>query len=255
MKTISDVMLNLSHGHERAERLFLKRSERFSKEFGHLVTPEDAYGTRLTAIPVENKIRFDRVFHHGNISNGLDMPSLKIRKTNAHKDELKYPDRFLPSGWQPILRGSRAISSDTPSRLISFHEVYCDGLVECGYALDHSAPPNNMDKWPLIPDWPISMFANLAAWANRIRKQASLPTEKYVIEVELRSVGSAVPLYNSHSSVLEPGSIVFPKYSLAGTPEDVTEALSCFYRDFWNCFGQDIDDEQNKLEIQGQDDF
>lgn len=254
MKTISDMKLNLSHGHERVERQLLRRSERFSKEFKRLDTPEDAFGVRITAIPVGNTIQFDRVFHHGKIVGELDMPSLQLLQgTDDNKSRLEYPDRFIPSGWQPILRGSRAESGVASPDLISYHEIHCDGLVEWGYVMDHSEPPQGMNKFPMFPSWPISMFANVTVWADRIRKQAALPTEGYAIEVEMRIVGSVVPLsLHMHGAALEPDSVVFPKYLLGDPPEDVFKILSSFHRDFWNYCGRDINDERDRLEIQGQ---
>ena len=62
MREIQDMTLNVSRGLERLERQLLKRARRFPQEFERLETPKDAWGIRLTAVPVgDGSIRIDRV--------------------------------------------------------------------------------------------------------------------------------------------------------------------------------------------------
>ena len=51
---------------------FEKRSQQFQKGFQHLLIPDDAFGFLVTALPANNDIQFDRVFHNRNIVPSLD---------------------------------------------------------------------------------------------------------------------------------------------------------------------------------------
>ena len=79
MREIQDMTLNVSRGLERLERCLSERAERFRQEFERLQTPKDAWGIRLTAAPVGDEIRIDRVFRHpNNLAEEFNEPWHKV---------------------------------------------------------------------------------------------------------------------------------------------------------------------------------
>lgn len=106
------------------------------------------------------------------------------------------------------------------------------------------------------------MFANVAVWADHVRRQALAPTMEYAIEVEICHLGGTVLVgYNNvHSQAMFAGisglrnnypplsNIVFPRYPL-NNPDDISRLLALFHRDFWNAHGKDIGVEGNTLTI------
>ena len=102
-------------------------------------------------------------------------------------------------------------------------------------------------RYDLRNDLPIVMFADLAIWADHVRKQALAPAAEYVLDVEIRVLGGNVQVnrdgwYDS-SGTLQLGSTKFPRYSL-DDPDEIPTLLALFERDFWNSFGKDISAEQ-----------
>ena len=107
MREIQDMTLNVSRGLERLERRLSERSERFSQEFRVLKTPEEAFGIRLTAAPVGDEIRFDRLFDQHRIIEGLEEPWREVvRRIDEYRYALQAPS-IIPVPWRPILRGAR----------------------------------------------------------------------------------------------------------------------------------------------------
>ena len=106
------------------------------------------------------------------------------------------------------------------------------------------------------------MFANVAVWADHVRKQALAPTMEYALEVEIRHLGGTVrvgdddPLSQAMFSGISGlrdeypplSNIVFPRYPL-NNPDDISRLLALFRRDFWDSLGKDIGVEQNTLTI------
>lgn len=260
MREIQDMTLNVTRGLERLERQLSERAERFRQDFERLSSPEDAFGIRLTAAPVGDEIRFDRVFHQGAIINKFDIGwcTVSIQAGNGERN-LEFFPHWLPISWRPILRGARAETSPTqdPS-YIGYRELHCDGLVEWGLVSVSSLFRESL----LSPDWFVIMFANVAVWADHVRRQALAPTMEYALEVEICHLGGTVLVgYNNvYSQAMFSGigglrdnypplsSIVFPRYPL-NNPDDISRLLALFYRDFWNSLGKDIGVEENTLTI------
>ena len=261
MREIQDMTLNVTRGLERLERQLEKRAERFQEDFERLNSPNDAFGIRLTAAPVGDEIRFDRVFHRGAVINEFDIPWRMVSsQTGNGRRNLESPTSFPPIYWRPILRGARAeIYPDhqDPS-YIGYRELHCDGLVELGFISLSSL----LRKSCFSPDWPVVMFANLTVWADHVRKQASAPTMEYALEVEICHLGGIVLVgYNDvHSQAMFSGisglrdnysplsNIMFPRYPL-NNPDDISRLLALFCRDFWNSLGKDIEIAENTLTI------
>lgn len=243
MREIQDMTLNVSRGLERLEKRLSERSERFPEEFSRLKDPKNAFGIRVTAVPVVDEIRLDRVFQQGQITSELEMTWRTVHavQQNSSKQELRVPDVVWPSFWRPLLRGARAEhDASSPDFLLShfgYREIYCDGLVELGFV-------SVADEFHF--GWPIAMSANLAFWANHVREKAGMPAVEYALEVETRNLGNAgfvasdgieSRLLRSFTRPRIPNT-KFPTYPL-NDPDEIAELLERFYRDFWNSMGED----------------
>ena len=163
-------LLQLSPGRRRTCQAFQlrgrlsERAERFREEFERLENPKEAWGIRLTATPVGDEIRIDRVFRQSGLAEEFDKPWRKVvyRKGNNKRQlaGLQSID-MLPNYWQPRLRAARAERDVTPSNNLlydSYRELHCDGLIELGFVSGLS--------YPLLPDLSVDMSANLAVWAD-----------------------------------------------------------------------------------------
>ncbi len=246
MREIQDMTLNVSRGLERMEKRLSDRSRRFRKEFKCLTTPDDAYGIRLTAVPVGDEIRINRVFHRGRLAEGLEEPWHNVL---SHQEGSVRPLAGLGSGgtvvaqhWRPKLRAARAESHADGISVShidnSYRELHCDGLIELGYVCVH--------QHPLLPGLAVQMFANLATWADRVRNQASAPSAEYVLEFEVFSAGGPVQVPSrdpSSSLIFVEGSTRFPRIPL-GDSDEIPEILALVDRDFWNSLGIDVNREQ-----------
>ena len=264
MREIQDMTLNVSRGLERLEKRLGERSECFHQEFDCLKTPEDAFGIRLTAIPVGEEIRLDRVFWKGRLAEEFQKPQISVfrKPENGSKTELlglKHIYGLSASSWRPRLRAARSEVTLQPLDNLtrsSYQELHFDGLIELGFVSTRSIhPPSSSVGEPtpcdLSPDLPIVMFADLAVWAELVRKQARAPAAEYALQVEIRVLGGDVSImryWNSPLGTFQPGSKRFPKYSL-GDSDEIPALVALFERDFWNSFEADFSTEQGILKI------
>ena len=264
MREIQDMTLNVSRGLERLEKRLDERSERFHQEFDCLKTSEDAFGIRLTASPVGEEIRLDRVFSKGNLTEEFQKPRISVlrRLESGGETKLGGPEqihKLFPSLWRPKLRAARTDAGQENTNDLfrnSYQELHCDGLIELGFVSVRNDYDRIADKplpCTLLNEVPIVMFADLAVWADHVRKQALAPAAEYVLEVEIRVLGGNVQVnrdgwYDS-SGTLQLGSIKFPRYSL-DDHDEIPDLLVLFERDFWNSFDKDISaEEQGTLVI------
>ena len=258
MREIQDMTLNVSRGLERLERQLSERSERFRQEFKRLQNPGNAWGTRLTAAPVGDEIRIDRVFRQGGISEEFNEPWHKVLQGENSFVGLESMD-MLPNYWQPRLRSARAereLNFPNNLRYNSYRELHWDGLIELGFV---SCRGEKSNPFPLLPGLPIEMFANLAVWADCIRRKSLAPTAEYALEFEVISIGGPVVVLDPNSDqhhfarhdppTLQPGTTKFPKYPL-GNPTGIPDLLAEFYRDFRNSLGRDPGDGEHTFSIQ-----
>ena len=254
MREIQDMTLNVSRGLERLERRLSERAERFHQEFKRLENPEDACGVRLTAMPVGDEIRIDRVFRQGKIAEEFHEP---WRKVLDHNKYLQDNFATAPIHWRPMLRAARAepgLNPDSNNHSYNrYREIHCDGLVELGFV----SGLLDFDKKYLYFEEELSLifFANLVVWADRVRIQALSPTVEYVLEVEIRTVGRTVSITRGGAylalGTLQPGSTtLFPRYSL-GDRDEIPKLLALFRRDLWNSLGKDIGTEEGVLRVDG----
>ena len=287
MWEVQDMTLNVSRGLERFERRLQERSERFQQEFDKLKTPEEAFGIRLTALPVGEEVRFDNasqlkaLFTKSPDKGGVQLPWEPVKmkvKSNESKEKprqlvgpnLDYP--FSKHDWQLGLRRirrqrNRSLKKDQPEENygLDYHEIHCDGLLEFGHiARNHvfykASCEDRAFPVPFNPDWSLILLANLALWADCIRK-ASVPMAEYGIEIEIQRRGERkVTISNEGirpsiycvkipANYMPTGDgIKFPHYSL---PNDYSEEapaalLLTFYRDFWNWSGRDGEEYEEK---------
>ena len=286
MREIQDMTLNVSRGLERLEKRLSERSERFQLEFKRLKTPEDAFGIRMTATPVGEDVRFDRVFRQHSIIEELDEPWREIlyqpgsgeTGTRIHRDgHIPSVEEFrsgrsgservvegglrhlfiFPKSWRPMLRAARAEPNlNQPSTDLfrnSYREIHCDGLIELGFvAVRQYNYEGKFYPSSLSPNLLISMFANLEVWADRVRRQAEVPTAEYALEVEICVKGGPVRIRVEaapEEGRLQPNVLIFPRYSL-GSRDEFNRLLGLFDRDFWNSYGEEIQDDQGSYVIQ-----
>ena len=257
MREIQDMTLNVSRGLEWLEKRLSARSEGFQQEFKRLLTPEDAFGVRLTGAPVGNDIRIDRVFREGRLAKEFDEPwctVLRLQDSSVRELNGRWE---TPIHWQPRLRATRAeISYDFTSAkrdYNSYRELHCDGLVELGFVcVGRVSGGREGQKHHLPADLPVEAFANLVVWADRVRRQAFVPMAEYALDVEIHVIGGAVDVGTDaprpYWDGLSIGSTNFPRYPL-GNSEEIPSLVNLFWRDFWHAVGRDIGVEENPLSV------
>ena len=262
MREIQDMTLNVSKGLERLDKRLKERADRFPEEFDKLIDPQNAFGIRMTALPVGEEVRFDRVFSQHHIIEKLQEPWRKVIETKSNDEQFDLddlPHECKPNVWRPMLRAARTkLDSNCESakrKLSSYREIHCDGLIEWGL-LSCEKSPKEEKTCPLMLNWPIVLLANLIAWAHRVRDEAGAPMSEYALEVEICARGPNVKVANPCNNyqlpwlgVLAADSTKFPRYSLGNTDE-VIRLLSQFKRDFWNSFGNDIGGDESVLNIE-----
>ena len=268
MREIQDMTLNLAKGHEKLERKFLERSKCFRRNFQCLQSPNDAFGFRLSAMPVSDEIRLERVFYVNEIEKEISKPNVKVfRQHQVNREELigvsSYHNMF-PYNWHPMLRGTRAEARHANFGdivRIYYWEIHCDGLVELGFnSLREFTHPttDEFDQLDLHVNVPVFEFANLIVWSEKMRKQAFAPTTEYAIDVEITVFGGNVSVTPRGSNTfenfgvvgeLQPDTKIFPRYAL-GDLDDFSQLVALFERDFWHSFGKDIGSKQGTLIIQ-----
>ena len=269
MREIQDLTLNVARGMERLDAKLAMRAKRFRDEFARLTSPENAFGLRLTALPVGEEIAFERVTEKGTILAELRAPWRQVSKLNGNQRyALDCPTRDHQLHWRPILRGVRADADDYGPASMStcYKELHCDGLVELGLAA-------SSESRLLHPDWPLVLFANAVTWADHVRSHSPSPLAEYGLEVEFLVQGNTARMGRQddlHSRIrmdmavqaskqdgnereldrLFPkvSSVKFPLYEI-GTAEGAEELLSYFRRDFWNWLRIDCQEEGVSLVI------
>ena len=258
MREIQDMTLNVSRGMERLDKRLSERSARFPREFDKLSDPQNAFGIRMTALPVGDEFRFGRVFSQSHIIEELQEPwrkVIEIKSIGEQVDLADLPREFKPTLWRPMLRAARADSETAMQERSSYCEIHCDGLIEWGLlSCEKSLKEEN--TCPLLPNWPIVLLANLIAWAHRVREEAGAPMAEYAFEIQICARGPAVKVVNPNNDyrmpwlgLLPEGSAKFPRYSLGNTDEAIL-LLKLFRQDFWHWLGKDIGPDESVLQIE-----
>ena len=255
MREIQDLTLNLSRGLERLERRLEERSERFQQEFKCLSDPENAFGIRMSAMPVTDEIRIDRVFHQNSVLKRFNEPWRTV--VDGQGNPLEDGFAIVPIFWRPMVRAARADSHSETSDANHDHKIYmeihCDGLVEIGYAsVPWFSNPNEMKRIYLALSLPIDMLANLIVQSNCMRNQAGSSSVEYAIEIGVYASRPVILMARTYATTplgsVDAGSKIFPKYSF-GSPDEALSLLSLFRRDFRNLLGHDLGDSEDELVI------
>ena len=218
-------------------------------------------------MPVGEEIRLDRVFWQGGLVKEFQKPQILVFRRVESFDPIRlggpeHIHNLFPSLWRPKLRAARTdASQENTNDLIrnSYQELHCDGLIELGFVSvrnDHDRIADKPLPCTLLNDLPIVMFADLAVWADHVRKQALAPAAEYALEVEIRVQGGVVqithnPSFHWHppSGTLHPDATKFPRYSL-DDQDEIPTVMASFERDFWNYMTKDISVAQGTLDIQ-----
>lgn len=248
MREIQDMTLNVARGMERVERRFGERAERFVHEFARLQVPEQAWGIRVTALPVRDDLRIERVYSRFHVDARFVEPWRRVLCGGgaAHRWMDNAPK---PDSWRPILRGARATYySDQPanSPFDCYREIRCDGLAEAGCVSCRTGP--NEETLYLPEGLPVVLLANTLTQAHCLRTEAGAPTAEYGVEVQFRVAG-ALPV-RLVTDELPPREWVLrrdlgplPRYSLVSAGE-VPAILTTFYQDLWDNLGIAMNAEQ-----------
>ena len=250
MREIQDMTINMSRGLELLEKRLAERSKRFSDGFGrpnHRQCPM-VFGARFTAVPVIDEIQLGRVFLEGDIVGKYRPPKISIFR-ERHEDRPTEP-RLATTRWYPLLRGTRAefeYAAHPMHPYFKYAELHSNGLVE----LSEVRASSDDDPLYIDSDLIIGMFANLAVWADLIRKQANAPTVEYALAVEIRHLGNTIIVdsLDPHMfSQLASPKIEFPTYPLNDLAE-IRDLLGVFCRDLWNSIGRDVEDNEYSWKV------
>ena len=235
MREILDMTLNLARGTERLERQLRERSRQFLDEFGHLETSDDAFGFRMTAVPVGDEIRFDSVWSDGGPIEELRPPEVEIgRGANGQDSRLRtvqssHGMRF--DDWRPMLRAARAEDShesDRVRQIYAYAEIHADGLLEYGFVsnrlIRHIYNPDSQVPMAMDSETPVSTLAQLLVWADRVRQRASAPGAEYAVQPRFTVTADSVRVagndYKFTVGKIEQNDTDFPLYPLQGLQPD-----------------------------------
>ena len=246
MREIQDMTLNVSKGLERLERHLSDRSTRFSAEFERLISPDNAFGCRFTAVPTSDDIRFESVFQNETIIEGLGVHWRNVLLNGRPIAGV----RCAPRAWKALLRGTRS-DGKTPQVEYTeeghltqkkidwnfYHEIHCDGLVEFG-----GLHGPNWEHQFFPPNWIFIMFGNLLLWVDNLRQLSRSVTAEYVLEVELYLTSrTPLPIDDYGDAYWPPhnSNQKFPYYVMNGDSSN-QDILATFYRDALNLVGHDV---------------
>ena len=251
MREIQDMTLNLARGTERLERRLRERSRKFGEEFKRLETPDDAFGFRMTAVPVGDEIRFGSVYTGGKLIEELRPPDVGIgRRLNDRESRLR-TIRSLHGmhfdDWRPMLRAARVEESHNRNRRTeryAYAEIHADGLLEWGFVSNRLVGvfPEHSAETGFDSETPVSTLAGLLVWADRVRQRASAPGAEYAIQPQFKVTADSVYVGGNDNRFvvgsIERNDTDFPLYPLEASSE-IDKTVSRFERDFWNYFGKD----------------
>ncbi|MDE0149048.1 MAG: ATP-binding protein [Rhodospirillaceae bacterium] len=262
MREIRDMTLNLARDTERLERRLRERAAKFEEEFKRLTIPNDAFGFRVTALPVGDEIKLDSLFSASRLIPELRPPKIKLNRT---KDDEKWSigaveDHHKVSfeNWRPLLRAARSEDSWTWGSKVEQHaysEIYCSGNLEISlFATRLYSNYGGEHEGSLYAGVPASILAQILVWSDQIRQQADAPGAEFVVQLQL--VVTAEKLFVDASGMFRVDTFsyvgqenqCFPEYFLNDS-RDIHRTVSLFERDFWNFLGGDIAEVQGALEI------
>ena len=270
MREIQDMTLNMARGLERLDKKLQEREKRFEHEFERICAPEHAYGIRITAVPVGDDLRLQRIFQTQNLLvREIVPPRIKVMRQNPGEDVQPVdrisglPERIRDLGWTPQLRAARTRSlyeHDPPINVNrdDYIELHCDGLVEFGLV----SVITDAKATPMFSDPAVWALAFVIYWADALRRCAGVGQVEYAVQIAVHvkcekvlvvmrsSQNAPDPHHLEHvAGKLARGLTTMPKYALS----EVAEAgaiLSTFERDLCNAGGKGYsDDVLGKFEV------
>ena len=267
MWEIQDMTLNTSRGMERFEGRLSDRSARFQDELNKLGPLDQAFGWRITALPVGEDVRLNHVFHGRELIARFDTRwrTVKNKTADGIDRTLDCQGHFDVKHWRPILRGARTEihpPHQKNPRYVGYQELHCDGLIEIGYG------ERNLY---FHRDLPVVLFANMLVWLNQIKCTLETPIVEYGLEVELSHHGRPVHVVSdlrlnledliNYLSKSDPeklnedypqiSNVKFPRYALEGEDTNPNNLLTMFWQDFQHSLGR-YDDSDAVFEISEQ---
>ena len=268
MREIQDMTLNVTRGLERLDKKLRERAARFENEFERLTSPDDAYGIRITAVPVGDDIRLPTICRpYFKLVEGLNTPSVTVTRQLPDQeptvvDGLGNLHSVGHSGWNPQLRAARSRPRHdfTEFTYQSYLELHCDGLVEFGWL----AAIEDLTKELLYSDYAVRELANVICWADTLRRYADVGRVEYAVRVAVHVTGERVIVLPGASSPLafrrgesvgqlSRGVTALPKYSVDEV-SDAAALLSMLENDLCNAGGKAFaDDALGTLQIHYED--
>lgn len=254
MREIQDLTLNTLRGLDRIEDKLNERKRKFKEEFGRLKHPNQAFGLRITSLPVDENSFVAKVFHNQTIKHELSRPMIKILRGKQPCQESSLLPNLLPAFYRPILRGAREENFNSCEVNVSlgvYGEIYSDGLIELGFITTHEY----FIKFDcFLSNYALGLMAQMLAWIDKVKSSSLLITSEYTIQVEFLVNNAAIPLcydqfHRSHKGIdTNLKSLVFPNYSYGGHSE-VDDLLKLFERDLLNSVGLPVAPQQHMYEF------
>ncbi|MCY4238419.1 MAG: hypothetical protein OXC93_08720 [Rhodospirillaceae bacterium] len=245
--------LNLARGTERLERRLRERSRKFGEEFKRLEAPDDAFGFRITAVPVGDDIRFGSVYSRGNLIEELRPPEVEIGRGSNDPDSRLRTIRSLHAmhfhDWRPMLRAARVEERHRAHQRVvryAYAEIYAEGLLEWGFLSNRLISGfhtrDNPVEMSLDSETPVSSLARLLVWADNVRQHATAPGAEYAVQPQFRITSDRVDVGGNDDTIvlgtIKRSDTDFPLYPVEA-PSEIDKTVSQFEGDFWNYFGQD----------------
>lgn len=207
---VHDMVIRTAEWQARLENRLAHRSTRFQKQFRRVCYPRDAYGIRLTAMPVSNDVQLSLPFvNEYSLAQDYAKPAVRVTFRDADNRECLIPNvghtyNMSWTGrhalWHPILRGAQMECADRgnaaeprtrpPStRRYAYQEFHQDGLAEMGFISATQLADESIEKqtaWGLrfYDSVPITLLAELTEWTKALRRRAGVPQAEYLVDVE-----------------------------------------------------------------------
>lgn len=207
---VHDMVIRTAEWQERLEKRLAHRSTLFQKQFSRVCYPRDAYGIRLTAMPISNDVQLPLPFvNEHSLVQHYEKPAVRVTfrdsdnrehlmRNVGHTYNMNWIGRHAL--WHPILRGAQMECADRGSAAESrtrppstgryaYQEFHQDGLVEMGFISATQLADTPIDEqygWGLrfYDNVPISMLAEITEWTRALRHQGGVPNAEYIVDVE-----------------------------------------------------------------------
>ena len=241
----------------RVQNLLEERAQRFWEEFNQFHhKPTHGFGFRVTALPAMANILIDPVYDQGTLTDGLNPPQFKLRRISKEAGKEAESEQEVASlgnyslharqgGWRP---GPRMARRQYPNTSPTHHnasawmykEIHCNGLLEEGFVVADRDAFELRAGYNLQIDAVLEVFADIAVWADQVRKHASSIAEEYWIASELYCFGEngrlqlTTPTRTPLSPITYPDEKTIPLSRLIlGRTEDIPEHIASLEREVW----------------------